>query len=150
MRTLILFLVAGCSLGFAPAPLPKPDSSKEDLRKMQGEWVRVRCVSGGNTLVIDGQVTAVFKGNRMRISLDGRVQAEWVITLDAAKKLKVLDQTAHSGLVEKGLTYRGVYRLEGNTLSICSRQGTDVSNRPTNLTGGGKNDLLRVYKRRKR
>jgi hypothetical protein len=44
----VLPLIVLVLLGFAPAPFPKPDPSKEDLRKMQGKWFWIYTVKDGN------------------------------------------------------------------------------------------------------
>jgi hypothetical protein len=42
---LSVLLLASASVAGAPAPLPKTER-KTDLEKIQGEWIRLRSVSG--------------------------------------------------------------------------------------------------------
>ena len=37
-KSAFLLLTTVLSLAFAPAPLPRPDTGKDDLKKMQGTW----------------------------------------------------------------------------------------------------------------
>jgi uncharacterized protein (TIGR03067 family) len=140
MRTLSLLLTAALALAAqaAPAPLPKPDSSKEDLKKLQGTWALVSR-RGEPTFQI------VIAGNLMKFP---HPDDQWAITLDAKKKPKVWDSTGvRAGL--KGVIFRGIYRLKGDTLTLCNRQGAAERDRPTEFAHKP-GVLFRVYKRVKR
>jgi uncharacterized protein (TIGR03067 family) len=126
IRTVVL-LASALSLAFAPAPFPRPDSSKSDLQKMQGEWTQVKfAVAGKPDTVRDFLV--VVSGKRMKWVLAGKPFVEWAISLDGTKKPKEFDARGVAGSV-KGALFRGVYRLEGDTLTICYRAGE----RPTGI-----------------
>jgi uncharacterized protein (TIGR03067 family) len=150
MRTYALLLLAAVvSLGFAPAPLPnppRPEPSKEDLKKMQGAWVRVvlsNQAGAGGAVARDTTARVVIANNRMSYSVSGKVMSEWFITLDAKKAPKVFDNEA----VGREGPYRGIYRLEGDTLTICSRPGSTEKDRPTNLAGPRPGVVLEVLVR---
>jgi uncharacterized protein (TIGR03067 family) len=142
-----LFLVATLSLGFAPAPFPKPDPTKADLKKLQGTWMKVRAIPPGNG---EGVSTLVFTEKHMRYHtpINGMVM-EYSLTLDARKKPKVFDFTT---LTEgfKGAMYRGTYQLDGDTLTICYRMSHQESDRPNRIDAVGDDVIISVYKRQKR
>ena len=66
MRKVAPFLLAGgvLSLAFAPAPLPKPDPSKEDLERMQGAWLRISATQGGVVRPLNDVVEIVGRDER--------------------------------------------------------------------------------------
>src|ERR1700733_13562766 len=88
----VLPLIAVLSLSFAPAPFPKPakpESSKEDLKKMQGTWTRVSVtIQGQKVEERPGTIAIVITGTHLQFPdpLDG-----WTITVDAKKRPKVFD-----------------------------------------------------------
>jgi uncharacterized protein (TIGR03067 family) len=143
-------LFALLALGFAPAPLPKPDPSRIDLNEIQGQWIRVGCTVAGVSIRDPLQVTEVeVAGDRMKYAGPGVSTPQWTILLDARKKPKVLDVTGSDG-AEKGVTYWGVYRLEGDTLTLCARKGGSPSVRPRDFAGTDQGVIVEVFKRRKR
>jgi uncharacterized protein (TIGR03067 family) len=143
-------LLAVVSLAFAPAPFPKQgDPNKEDLKKMQGSWTTVRRTYGGKPMTGRGEMTVVISGDRVKYLVDGMVRTEWIITLDAKKQPKIFDRKKVSG-AGAGQILRGVYRLEGDTLSTCYCQERGVSlERPTDLEGAKAGEWLHVMRRKK-
>jgi uncharacterized protein (TIGR03067 family) len=140
MRTCAL-LVAGLTLGFAPAPFSQPNSTRGDRKKLQGEWVRVRYTLNGKP-VTTAAIRVVIAGDRLRYGAAPGVD-EWALTLDATKKPKVLDFKSVS---PGGKTFWGVYRLEGDTLTIWSRAGDNEALRPKDY-GEGAGVCVEVFKR---
>jgi uncharacterized protein (TIGR03067 family) len=149
MRTCALLLAAAAALAFAPAPFPRParrvsDPNQEVLKKLQGTWITVTRIAGGGVM---RNHTAVIAGDRVKYLLNGEVRTEWAITLDATKKPGVFDQRKVGGRVGLGEVMPGIYRLEGDTLTICYRQnGTE---RPANFDGSQRDNWLDVMKRQK-
>jgi uncharacterized protein (TIGR03067 family) len=136
---------------FAPAPLPKPDPSKTELQKIQGTWVLTSYTLGGQAIAgFDGSepLTVVIAGNRMRYLRGGRTVSEWEITLKARKK-RIFDSRGVGHF--EAMQYWGVYRLEGNTLTICSCRGASKTERPRSVSLHGPATLhIEVLKRKKR
>jgi uncharacterized protein (TIGR03067 family) len=145
---LLLLLAAVASLAFAPAPLPKPDPTKADWQKLQGKWVRLSFTVGGQPMQMKDTTTVVFSGNRLKYTGPTMSTHEWSINLDAKKKPKVLDMTGVQG-GEKGVTYWGIYRLEGDTLTVCGFKGTNDSARPRDFNGFKPGVLIEIFKRLK-
>src|SRR5262245_47137700 len=91
----VLPLLAVLSLAFAPVPpyRPKPDSGKEDLKKLQGTWERVRVTIGGRVYSeVGNETTIVIADDRMNYSVAGKPTNEWVFTLDGKPKPPLFDR----------------------------------------------------------
>src|SRR5258708_5742611 len=110
MRTQTL-LVAALTLGFAPAPPPRPNS-KADLHKLQGSWSVTTEEGGGWTgfLFSPGGQTFITQASYSHKSGDGAFCSACSITVDARARPKRLD-------FGKGYV-RAIYRLEGNALLV--------------------------------
>jgi uncharacterized protein (TIGR03067 family) len=150
MRRCLLLVVVALALAFAPAPLPKPGPSKDDLKRMQGEWEFVRSAARGpdpwfphggtvSKIVI---TKMVISGDRLTRSYDQgwgevRVTAS-PITLDARRTPKVL--------VVGGDLVPCIYCFDGDTLTLCFHPEV----RPRNFGGPGPGEYLEVWKRKKR
>jgi uncharacterized protein (TIGR03067 family) len=144
----ILLILAVFVVGFAPAPFPrrsKAEPEKDDLKKMQGLWHCVRRTLAGNPSS-RGDVTVEIAGSRFRYRVDGRVTTEWQVTLDASKKPKVLDRERVAAATRGSIVLRGIYRLEGDTLTVCYHQGR-TEGRPADFDGTGAGIWLMVLKR---
>jgi uncharacterized protein (TIGR03067 family) len=154
MRAPILPIVfAVLLLGFAPAPFPKrarPQTAREALKDLQGGWVIVRRSLGGRDLTPAGNgMTAEVAGNRVCYYLERGARTEWAITLDITKVPRIFDQKRVDRHGGECLLW-GVYRLEGDTLTICYHSGQDPRVRPRSLEGTRPAEWLEVFKRRKR
>ena len=145
----LLPLLGLLSLGFAPTPFPrpkKPDPSKEHLQKMQGEWELIRLVIAGRDRSERGKgTTIVIAADRMKQFVRGKLTHEWVVTRDADKKPMVLDRKQLPGETT-GINYRGIFRLDGNTLVLCFCHGK----RPNDFGCAAFGVYLEVFQRRKR
>jgi uncharacterized protein (TIGR03067 family) len=142
----MLPLAALVSLGFAPAPVPKPikpDANKDDLKKLQGAWVRVHLTINGKPR--QANCTITIRGDRLQFPVPSDA---WLIHLDPSKKPKVFDYKGATPSV-KDIDYRGVYRIEGDTLTICMRQGGAEKDRPHDFDANKQGLWLQVFKRKK-
>src|SRR4051812_25061488 len=84
MRRVLPLLVL-LLMGFAPVPpyRPKPDTSKADLKALQGEWHRVRVTVGGTVHTEVGkETTIVITDGRMSYAVAGKPTNEWDFTLN--------------------------------------------------------------------
>jgi uncharacterized protein (TIGR03067 family) len=143
-----MLLAAVMSLGFAPAPFPKPpkpDATKDDTKKLQGTWLKVHAVPPNNG---EGEGTLVFSGQSMRYTLSGSVIGDYALRIDAQKKPKVFDFKGTGGQVE-GLVYRGIYRLERHTLTICYVRSENERDRPSDFDAAKDGVIMSVYQRQK-
>jgi uncharacterized protein (TIGR03067 family) len=111
----ILSLLPLVSLAFAPAPLPRPDPSKEDLKKMQGKWVLESRLYQGRP-VAHVVATVEVQGDRWTyVNATGDWRAPGKLILDATK----VPRRLHWG---PGM-HRGVYEINGDTLIFVFTTG---------------------------
>src|SRR5262245_9771693 len=128
MRTkLPLLCLAVLSLA-AYAPLPDvKDPTKEDMKKLQGDWALGSLEEGGKKIEPPGGKSPAFviKGNTLTIKEDGRDEVA-EITLDARKKPREINIRPLRGPGGKGPPEKlipGIYKLEGDTFTICFSHG---------------------------
>jgi uncharacterized protein (TIGR03067 family) len=148
MRTRMLLFASLLVMGFAPAPLPRRDRPQGDLEKMQGTWVVVSWRYMGKELSNGprkGEVT--FKRNHLTINemVEGNPPMQFVYSIAKGKWPRTIDCLyALDGTSRLKLT--GIYRFDGDTLTICYTQN---SKRPIRFEGNGTSWLM-VLKRPKK
>jgi uncharacterized protein (TIGR03067 family) len=101
---------------------PKEDAAKKELAKLEGKWSVSTYEREGKTLGagIARNIKYSFKGDVQTltggIGFTGGKEAQ--IKLDPAKKPAEIDLTPLDGK-NKGQTFQGIYKLEGDKLTIC-------------------------------
>jgi len=113
------------AVGFAPAPLPRPerrDSNPEklDLAQLQGTWEEVRYIVGANEQ--PGTTRCVVEGSRMTFYTNGKILSDWTITLDVRARPKGMYCKTRGGSLG-GVSHDSVYELTGHTLKLCYGHG---------------------------
>jgi uncharacterized protein (TIGR03067 family) len=144
----VMPLLAALSLALAPAPFPrsKPDEGKAALNVLQGEWSRVRVTVGGVPhSEVGNETTIVITGDRMKYANAGKPSNEWTLRLDGKAAPARLDRKGVSEVVA-GFDYLGIYRIEGDTFTLCSC----YQRRPTEFGEAGRGVYLEVFERVKR
>jgi uncharacterized protein (TIGR03067 family) len=146
MQPILPLLVTLC-LGFTLSLVagPKPDRPS-DLEKMQGTWYRTDLTIAGE--VQDekpGEVKIEIKGTRLQFPTP---EDSWTITLDAKRDPKWFDYRGNKP-PNTDTIHRGIYRLEGDTLTICTVRNGDEKDRPTKFESTGGAVWLQVYKRQR-
>src|SRR5262245_14378404 len=116
----ILLLLAMLSLAFAPVPKPRPDSSTLDLKAIQGEWVLVARISGGNPSSHCVALVKVSAGEWTYLNADGSWKKTWSLSLDARKSPRHFDSKYKQVPFE---VQRGIYKICGDTLTMCYTHG---------------------------
>ncbi|MEZ5425047.1 MAG: TIGR03067 domain-containing protein [Pyrinomonadaceae bacterium] len=134
-----LFLTAFLLLAFVQMNLAQDFKSDADLRKdteasLQGNWRTTRAVRDGQEVRIEGQFVASeieFSGGKF-ITRAGGKEFFGSYTFDPKQNPMwiTLEYDRNTGQPWQGTTLRGVFKVEGNKLTIV----TNVQKRPTELS----------------
>ena len=122
--------------------LAQDDAGKKDLDNLQGVWQMVSMEIEGKALPADEikGFKLTVKGNKGSHPGKDAKNDEATIKLDPSKTPKTID------MATKGMTFVGIYSIEGDNLKICgAKAGGD---RPTEYKGG-KDVVYYVLKRDK-
>ena len=142
-------LIAVLSLAFAPAPFPRPlklDPGKEDLKKMQGEWVEIARNSDGVPIEsIRGNWSVMVVGDRISWRHSGDEYTRWRVTLDTSKSPRAMTLTNEAPADRVGVIAHSRYRVEGDTLTYCRAFDGAL---PASLEPG-QGVLVSLYKRKR-
>jgi uncharacterized protein (TIGR03067 family) len=123
---------------------------KDDLDRLQGDWVCVSMERDGKPIDPDRYKGGVLTmdGDRFTFKVGDRIVSQGIRKLDPSKMPKAVDDTHTIGLF-KGRTYKGIYKIEGDTFTTCN--GSAGQDRPTEFVSRpGSSLLLVVYRRAKR
>jgi uncharacterized protein (TIGR03067 family) len=155
----VLPLLTLASLAFAPAPFPKPipkalqamqgqwaiddwgfAAPKEQTFLMRGPWLRLK--TKDEVVIVPGSAEVV--GSNMAFSTNGKITSRWLL------RAVIERGPATPGVLDlvqpqDKSTMLGIYKLEGDTLTICYRERG--STRPDVLSNDGQWRL--VLKRKK-
>jgi uncharacterized protein (TIGR03067 family) len=126
MVSAILVLAGGSSAG---------DKKNDDQKQLQGKWKVLSSEISGKKIK-GGERFLVIKGNEWTAP----VGAMFTFKIDPTKKPKELDL-----LGRNGGTWRGIYKIEGDSLTFCRSHGSG-GERPKEFKGG-EGVVLFVYKR---
>ena len=140
----VCWLILGTGLGFAFAQ-PAEDAQK----KLQGTWTATQAARDGNAAddVVGHRLS--FTGNRFRIqSKDGKPLYAGTVRVDPSAKPAAIDFEHTEGAL-KGKAWKGIYALDGDTLTLCVDEKTRA--RPKALESKeGTEIVVAVFKREKK
>ena len=117
MRRVTAGLVLAALLGVGASP--KEDASKKDLERMQGDWAAESMERDGMKLEPD-DAQAYFrtvKGNSYTVHRYSKQVSAGTFRLDAMKSPRTIDFMPD--FPAKGKPILGIYRLEGDKLTLC-------------------------------
>ena len=148
-----LGMVMVLALGFLAAPTAdaQEDVVKEEMKKLQGKWVRIYVEADGKKSEDDQKKP----GKAIILTVNGDKYGGETFKLDPAKKPKHINV---STVDDKGkaITLPGIYELKGDVLKLCfpfpfEGKFDKIGKRPTEFgSKPGGNDVLEVYQREKK
>ena len=143
MGTCIAFIMLGL---LATSGQGNGDRAREDLKLLQGVWHGVSLESGGKTAPADfvQKGRYVFKGNTVTIFEGDKKLGRGKVVLDTSSSPKAIDLIALDG-PDKGKTTVGIYKIEGDTLTLCIG-----GKRPTEFSGAGEDGLAKFKHKKSR
>lgn len=142
MPTIVLILLASGLL--AAGDGPKPEDAKAQAEKLRGTWTFTRMERDGQDLLAQfGQAEVVFEADKFT---SPGIQATF--KLDPSQDPKAMDISYVEGPAA-GQTVKAIYKLEGETLTIC-RARAEGFDRPKEFTApAGSGRFLFEFKRTK-
>ena len=91
------------------------DTTKEDLKKLQGQWtVKTMRFDGKDAKIDNASSTWTIKDNK--ITSDTH-PSHMVFQLDAGKSPKIMD--GHHFIFKEMSAFKAIYAIEGHTLTLC-------------------------------
>ncbi|HYH65535.1 MAG TPA: sigma-70 family RNA polymerase sigma factor [Urbifossiella sp.] len=146
LKTVAVLGLAGLALlagaGFL-AVLAVQEPARPDKERIRGTWT-VEAVTDGGRERNPENPKMVITAEKLTIKSGDRVEAEGTYELDPTKTPRWIDITG------KDRKVLGIYRLDGDKLTICLNEHAD-GDRPTKFASesGSPNDLLIVLRRDK-
>jgi uncharacterized protein (TIGR03067 family) len=139
----VCWLILGA--GLVPA-FAKPD--EEARKELQGTWTAAKAVRDGEPAEDVVGHRLFITGNRFRIrSGDGKPLYEGAFRLDPSKKPATFD-FEHTGGALKGKVWKGIYALDGDTLTTCDNGPDPEKGRPSAFEAkAGSGYILITFKR---
>jgi uncharacterized protein (TIGR03067 family) len=130
MMTLMAAPLVFVSMSIAVAddknPVPLPEAARKELDRLQGQWHAKELGRRGKTVdVNDAKMTLEIKGNKWIFT--GQEKGE-IVAIDPKTDPLCLDiKSVEEG--RKGQVDEAIFKIDGDTLTICLHQGKD-SNAP--------------------
>jgi len=87
----------------------------------------------------------VIKGDKITMHM-GDKEDSATIKVDSTKDPKQIDITAKKG--DKTETEYGIYKLDGDVLTICTIENAEAKDRPKEFKSGGKIEILTLKKQK--
>jgi uncharacterized protein (TIGR03067 family) len=124
------------------------DAAKKDLAKFQGNWTLISAERDGKKTPDEEakKIKLAIQGNKFVLRKDGVVISEGMMTLDASKKPRAIDETITAG-PNKGKVFSAIYEIDDDQHRICfAAAGKE---RPT-VFSSDNGQLLQVWRREKK
>jgi uncharacterized protein (TIGR03067 family) len=127
---------------------PFAQPAEQAQKNVQGGWTATKAERDGKAAddVVGNRL--VFTGNRFQIqSKDGKALYAGTFRVNPSAKPAAID-FEHTEGVFKGKTWKGIYRLDANTLTICDNAPQLNKGRPTAFEAKSKSGyVLITFKR---
>jgi uncharacterized protein (TIGR03067 family) len=136
--------VLPCVVGLLIAATTPAQDTKKEMDKLQGEWTMISLEQKGKkaTDELVKQYKLTIKGDQWIVS-SGR-EATMTFKIDPSKEPKTMDLTFEG----KQAVSRGIYKLEGDTLTLCRTTGN--IDRPKEFKTTPEAGILVAWKRVKK
>jgi uncharacterized protein (TIGR03067 family) len=131
------------------AEVPNRDAAKKELEKFQGTWRVISYIEDGKKKPADeiNKSRLVFQGAQFIVKQGDRVEERGTQKFVEVKGYHAIDHTLTEGS-EKGKTFPGIYKLQGDDLTYCFAPAGQK--RPTEFTSKAGSDYYLIsYKREK-
>jgi uncharacterized protein (TIGR03067 family) len=115
-----MFLLVASLTGLLLVGGPVPAEDKTDSDKLDGKWEAVSQTVDGKDADADELKNryVVFKGDKLTFLYKDKERGTASIKLDPGKSPRQIDVTYEDGAA-KGAVLKGIYKLEGDTLTLC-------------------------------
>jgi uncharacterized protein (TIGR03067 family) len=146
---------APIALAARPAEPPKEkekeltEAAKKDLKKLEGVWKPVKGIKDGVEETDDEDVALEFKGRTLLVK---DMEFLEITGLDTTTDPKLIDfkTVADRGPLKKGTVFEGIYKLDGDTLTLALYE-EGGTNRPTKFESAkGSKVILITFERQKK
>jgi uncharacterized protein (TIGR03067 family) len=134
MRTSLLITLATLLVVLpARADTPKDTETKKDGEKFQGKWTVASIEENSKPAPADelAKLEVTIKGDLFTVKIKDEGNKEMTIKLDPTQKPRTIDLVPKN---TKDKTVLGIYKLDGDTLTICGTE--EKKERPTEFTAG--------------
>jgi uncharacterized protein (TIGR03067 family) len=118
---LVCWLIGGVFTGSAiPAVLAGDDPVKDELKRHQGTWITTSSIFNGQPAAPElvRAIRRIVTDDHVVWERDGKRFAGTTIALDPKKEPKTIDVIPDGG-PNRGEPILGIYKLMGDTLTIC-------------------------------
>src|SRR5262249_313622 len=103
--------------------------AEDSKTELEGKWVVIRLERQGKELKAQKDMTAAITGNKFSVTSGDKVVVAGTFKLDTSKKPWADDMTYTEG-PDKGKTFKGISKLEGDVVTFCRPTSPD-GERPT-------------------